>query len=239
MTTANDTAQRVRDVLDRNAARLHAARAAIRTARENAAGDITLRGHPDEWTGVTAVFGYPMDTRPFSNGRHVPAGYVMSEADGQRWFAKIGEHDESDGDGRNVDSDPTPPANPATSEPADTTRPGGDDGDRPPPVDRNVTRVGRDHPDTSKKAAAAAFPRSGTKRRRIFDLIASKWPDGMTDDEIERATGWTHQSVSASRNSLAGDGWIADSGDTRKVAASGNDAIVWTLTGHGRREAQR
>jgi hypothetical protein len=39
----------------------------------------------------------------------------------------------------------------------------------------------------------------------------------------------SHQTISASRRSLVIDGWLMDSGQTRKNQ-SGNDCIVWVTT---------
>jgi len=92
-------------------------------------------------------------------------------------------------------------------------------------IDRNVIRIGRKAPDTSRKAAEKAFGRTGTKRRIIYDLIKS-YPEGLCDHDIEALTGWSHQSSSSTRNSLMNDGLVYDSGIRRKTPA-GNDAIAW------------
>lgn len=96
----------------------------------------------------------------------------------------------------------------------------------PKQVDRNVTRVGAGHPKTAKDAAWANLPRSGSKRRSLYDWIMKR--HGCTDDELEEITGWSHQSVSAGRNTLMEDGLIIDSGKTRPTRY-GNDAIVWEV----------
>ena len=92
-------------------------------------------------------------------------------------------------------------------------------------IDRNVIRVGRKAPETSRKAAEKAFGRTGTKRRIIYDLIKS-YPEGLCDHDIEALTGCSHQSSSSTRNSLMNDGLVYDSGIRRKTPA-GNDAIAW------------
>lgn len=102
-------------------------------------------------------------------------------------------------------------------------------------IDTNRAPVGRRHPTTAKRAAVRAFPRSGTKRRLIVEWLAVRHHDGSvgaTDDEIEHHFGWTHQSASAARNTLMNDGYVEDSDYRRKVAHSGNDAIVWKITAH-------
>lgn len=110
-----------------------------------------------------------------------------------------------------------------------------------PPVDRNEARVGVNHPATAHAAAARALPRTGTLKRRIFEEIAGRGV-GATDDELEQALNRTHQSVSASRNSLMNDGWIEPlkvDGDTvTRRTRTGNDAIAWTPTPAARMQAR-
>lgn len=96
-----------------------------------------------------------------------------------------------------------------------------------PAVSRNVAPVGHRHPATAKIAAANVLPRTGSKRRQVFDWIVKR--QGLTDDEIEYVTGWSHQSVSAARNTLMQDGLIEDSG-LRRETKHGYDAIVWRAT---------
>lgn len=95
-------------------------------------------------------------------------------------------------------------------------------------VDRNTVAVGANNPATSHKAAAKAFPRSGTKRREVFEIIKASAQNGMTDKELEKQTGWQHESLSATRNSLMKDELIFDSGQRRNTPA-GNEAIVWVV----------
>lgn len=90
--------------------------------------------------------------------------------------------------------------------------------------DRSVPLTSRPT-DTQAGAARKAVLKVGTRRKEIYDLIVTS-PDGMTDDEIEIATGYTHQSASGARNSLMRDGFIWDSGERRKNRR-GNLSIVW------------
>lgn len=94
------------------------------------------------------------------------------------------------------------------------------------PVNSNSVRVGRNHPDTSHKAAQKALPNSGTKKKIIYDLIVASGMFGVCDHEIEETLGWTHQTASSSRNALMNDGWVIDSGH-RRATKQGNDAIAW------------
>lgn len=87
-------------------------------------------------------------------------------------------------------------------------------------------RVRRDAPDTSK--AVERKIREGTLQWRLLELFRALPNHGLTDDEIERNTHLTHQSVSAARNTLMRKGYIADSGQ-RRPTRSGNEAIVWKV----------
>jgi hypothetical protein len=86
-------------------------------------------------------------------------------------------------------------------------------------------RLSRNPQRTSVSAVRATLPGAGTKLLAIYELIC-KSGDGLTDFEIEEATGMAHQSASAARNVLMNRGLIKDAGVTRKNAR-GMDAIVW------------
>ena len=94
------------------------------------------------------------------------------------------------------------------------------------PVESNGIRVSARHPETSVRAAQKAFPKSGTKKKIIYDLIVNAGVNGMCDHELEIKTGYRHESTSATRNTLMNDGWIIDSG-FRRETPQGNPAIVW------------
>ena len=96
----------------------------------------------------------------------------------------------------------------------------------PPAVDDPRAQVGAFHPDTSRQAAARALPRSGSDRRRVYDLLVERGDEGATDDEIEQALNLPHQTASARRNGLRDDGWVVDSGRTRPTR-TGSPAVVW------------
>ena len=90
-------------------------------------------------------------------------------------------------------------------------------------------RVRKDAPETSK--AIVDKIRTGSLQDRL--LTQFRWSAlGWTDDELEQRTGRSHQSVSATRNTLMRKGYVVDSGNRRKTR-SGNDAIVWVWTGKG------
>lgn len=90
--------------------------------------------------------------------------------------------------------------------------------------------VRKDAPDTSKDVSDKI--RSGSLQYLLLNRF--RWADhvesGHTDDELEELTGRTHQSVSATRNTLMRKGYVIDSGLRRKTR-SGNPAIVYVWTG--------
>ncbi len=95
-----------------------------------------------------------------------------------------------------------------------------------PTVNRNVIITAKKAHPTSQRAAIKAFPKSGTKRQKIYNAI--KLFGGLTDEEIERTLDMSGNTVRPSRVSLVRDALVMDSGKTRKTV-SGNDAIVWVV----------
>ena len=93
-------------------------------------------------------------------------------------------------------------------------------------VDSNVVSISRHPQQTSRNAAKALLPSSGTIRRLVYDQIKVQNDYGMTDHELEMVLRGKHQTISASRRSLVVDGWVVDSGKTRKNPQE-NDCIVW------------
>lgn len=88
---------------------------------------------------------------------------------------------------------------------------------------------------TSRRMRSKAFPRSGTVRLMIVRLVAARWPDGLTDYELEDQMMRSHQSVSAARNGLVADGWLEPATDPSGVPLErtnrhGNPAQVWVAT---------
>jgi hypothetical protein len=96
-------------------------------------------------------------------------------------------------------------------------------------VDDNAVMISGNSQRTSSKAAEKVMPRTGTIRRKIYDLIVQQGDYGMTDHALEIALNGKHQTISASRRSLVVDGWLVDSGKTR-INNQGNDCIVWVTT---------
>jgi hypothetical protein len=88
--------------------------------------------------------------------------------------------------------------------------------------------------ETSKAAAWAALPGSGTQRRRVLELVGRC---ACTDEEISHHLDMNPSSVRPRRGELVAGGWIEDSG-VRKATESGEFAVVWSLTIRGREQIQ-
>jgi hypothetical protein len=93
-------------------------------------------------------------------------------------------------------------------------------------IDDNVVILSSRSKSTSQKAAKNILPRTGSIRREVYDLVQRN--NGLTDYELEMLLKGKHQTVSASRRSLVVDGYLSDSGKTRKNDV-GNDCIVWEI----------
>jgi hypothetical protein len=93
-------------------------------------------------------------------------------------------------------------------------------------VEDNVVMLAKKPRETSRRAAANIFPRTGTLRRQVHDLVFSSGSGGSIDEELEIRMNGKHQSISAIRRSLVIDGYLVDSGRTRKNSI-GNECIVW------------
>lgn len=88
-------------------------------------------------------------------------------------------------------------------------------------------------PDTQRQAAVAAYPNTGTARRRVLDFIAHS--AGATDEQIQEGLRMNPSTQRPRRVELVEGGWIEDSGRTRRTR-SGTAAAVWVLTARGRAE---
>lgn len=87
----------------------------------------------------------------------------------------------------------------------------------------SVGMVGRDHPDTSREAAEAVEPRTGTQRRRVYDLIRET--GGCTDIDCQRVLGLDGNTERPRRVELVEAGLVRDSGERRRV--NGRRMIIW------------
>lgn len=85
---------------------------------------------------------------------------------------------------------------------------------------------------TSADAAVSIAPKSGTARMTVLRAVQAVARDvqtvGLTDVEIQRATGINPNSARPRRVELVDGGWLADSGRTREHF--GREHTVWVLT---------
>ena len=81
-------------------------------------------------------------------------------------------------------------------------------------------------PETSRRAAKALFPKSGSVRRKVLDDIWNRRDGLATDEMIERSLGGKHQTVSSARNWLMNAGWVEDS----RLRTADKKAVLWQLT---------
>jgi hypothetical protein len=79
--------------------------------------------------------------------------------------------------------------------------------------------------ENSREAAARALPRSGTQRRRIYELVKQS-RGGLTADDVQRITNLPTNSVNPRVHELVKDGWLVDSG-TKRDTRWGAPATVW------------
>lgn len=94
------------------------------------------------------------------------------------------------------------------------------------PIDRNTVTVARNAQRTSRLAAENVLPRTGTLRRRVYDFFVSRGLNGATDDEAQDIMHIDGNTMRPTRGSLVKDGYLIDTGTTRKNA-KGHDCIVW------------
>lgn len=82
--------------------------------------------------------------------------------------------------------------------------------------------------ETSREAAESVRDDVGRQEAMILALLDEAGSDGMTDDEIEVATGLRHESASARRRGLVLKGLVVDSGKVRPTRR-GRKAVCWVL----------
>jgi hypothetical protein len=97
----------------------------------------------------------------------------------------------------------------------------------------DAVRTGDNNPClTSSEAAEWMRDKAGDLAGRVFVAILKAHRGGgtgLTTEQVERALGGKHQTVSPRVTELRDKGFIVDSG-FRRLTASGRKAIVWTPT---------
>jgi len=85
---------------------------------------------------------------------------------------------------------------------------------------------------TSIAAAEKVLPRTGSLKRKVYEYILSQGMRGATDQEVEKTLQIEGNTVRPSRVGLIKEGYIIDSGTTRKNHHN-NDCIVWRAVEEG------
>ena len=93
-------------------------------------------------------------------------------------------------------------------------------------VDRNTVQIAKNAQRTSVAAAMSALPRTGTIRRKVYDYFVARGLRGATDQEVEIALQISGNTLRPTRGSLVKDGYLIDTGTTRKNYNQ-QDCIVW------------
>jgi hypothetical protein len=97
----------------------------------------------------------------------------------------------------------------------------------------------RDDPSTSRDAARANFPRSGSQRHRVLQAVADAGQRGLTAEEAAHATGMrsgvSGNSAAKRLSELKQAGYVESVGLTRKTA-NGCEAQVFAATAKALRE---
>ena len=85
---------------------------------------------------------------------------------------------------------------------------------------------------TSVRAAIKAYPRSGSIRLKVYHFLIRRGLDGATDQEISITLQISENTVRPTRKTLEIDGFVQDSGLTRKNR-NGNECIIWRALDEG------
>lgn len=83
--------------------------------------------------------------------------------------------------------------------------------------------------DTSKISGNSVKKYAGSMEKQVLGFIKDRGFTGATDDEVEEALGFRHQTASARRRGLVVQGFVKDSGKRRKTR-TGRPATVWRST---------
>ena len=93
-------------------------------------------------------------------------------------------------------------------------------------IDRNTGAIAKNAQRTSVAAALSALPRTGTIRRKVYEYFLDRGLRGATDQEVEIALQLSGNTLRPTRGSLVKDGYLIDTGTTRKNYNQ-QDCIVW------------
>ena len=82
---------------------------------------------------------------------------------------------------------------------------------------------------TSIQAQINAAPRMSSYKARVYQFMVDRMEQGATDQEMQIALKMSGDTLRPARGKLLKDGFIYDSGKTRKNE-NGNDCIVWVVS---------
>ena len=99
-------------------------------------------------------------------------------------------------------------------------------------LDKNTVVIARNAQRTSIAAAQKVLPKTGSLRRKVYEYIWNQGLRGATDQEMELTLNIDGNTIRPTRISLLKDGFILDTGTTRKNQ-HGNDCIVWRSAEEG------
>jgi hypothetical protein len=99
-------------------------------------------------------------------------------------------------------------------------------------LDKNSVVIARNAQRTSIAAAHKVLPKTGSLRRKVYEYILNQGLRGATDQEMEMSLKIDGNTIRPTRISLVKDGFILDTGTTRKNQ-HGNDCIVWRSAEEG------
>lgn len=99
-------------------------------------------------------------------------------------------------------------------------------------LDKNTVVIARNAQRTSIAAAQKILPKTGSLRRKVYEYILNQGLRGATDQEMELTLNIDGNTIRPTRISLLKDGFILDTGTTRKNQ-HGNDCIVWRSAEEG------
>lgn len=96
-------------------------------------------------------------------------------------------------------------------------------------IDRNTVIIANNAQRTSRAVAEKVLPKTGTLRRQVYEYFFRRGLNGSTDEEAQEALNIDGNTMRPTRGSLVKDGYLIDTGTTRKNA-KGHECIVWRAT---------
>jgi transcription initiation factor IIE alpha subunit len=96
----------------------------------------------------------------------------------------------------------------------------------------NSVIIARNAQRTSIAAAEKVLPKTGSLKRKVYEFILNQGLRGSTDQEIEKTLQIDGNTVRPTRISLVRDGYLIDTGTTRKNQHN-NECIVWRAVEEG------